>query len=56
MIASGVVVKQDTAFVAAGLLNYDGTYVYALDAATGELKWQNDSCGHLNLTLGCHMI
>lgn len=45
----GVIVGQDgTAFVAAGLVNYDGTYVYALDAATGALKWKNDTSGHLD--------
>jgi outer membrane protein assembly factor BamB len=46
--ASGVLVQDDTAYVAAGIVNYDGTYVYALDAATGRLKWQNNSSGHLD--------
>jgi len=46
--ASGVLVEEGTAYVAAGLVNYDGTYVYALDPATGEVRWQNDTSGHLD--------
>jgi len=46
--ASGVIVQDGTAYVAAGIVNYDGTHVYALDAATGRIKWQNNSSGHLN--------
>ena len=46
--ASGVLVEDDTAYVAAGLVNYDGTYVYALDPATGSLRWCNSTSGHLD--------
>ena len=46
--ASGVLVEGGTAYVAAGLVNYDGTYVYALDPATGEVRWCNDTSGHLD--------
>jgi len=46
--ASGVLVEDGVAYVAAGIVNYDGTYVYALDAATGRLRWQNNSSGHLD--------
>ncbi|MHC4443102.1 MAG: outer membrane protein assembly factor BamB family protein [Planctomycetota bacterium] len=46
-VASGVIVEDGIAYFAAGILNYDGTYVYALDAATGQIKWQNNSSGHL---------
>jgi len=45
--ASGIIVEDDTAYVAAGIANYDGTYVYALDAITGKVKWQNNTSGHL---------
>jgi outer membrane protein assembly factor BamB len=45
--ASGVLVDDGIAYVAAGILNYDGTHVYALDAATGKIKWQNNTSGHL---------
>jgi outer membrane protein assembly factor BamB len=51
--ASGVVVEDGIAYVAAGIVNYDGTYVYALDAATGRIKWQNNSSGHLNAQARC---
>ena len=46
--ASGVLVEDNIAYVAAGLSNYDGTYVYALDPNTGRVKWCNDSSGHLD--------
>ena len=46
--ASGVLVQDGTAYVAAGIANYDGTHVYALDAATGKIKWQNNTSGHLD--------
>ena len=31
----------------AGIVNYDGTYVYSLDAETGRINWQNSTSGHL---------
>ena len=46
--ASGVLVEDSVAYVAAGIVNYDGTHVYALDAATGRLKWQNSTSGHMD--------
>jgi outer membrane protein assembly factor BamB len=46
--AGGVLVADGTAYAAAGIANYDGTYVYALDAATGRIKWQNNTSGHLD--------
>jgi outer membrane protein assembly factor BamB len=46
--ASGVRVRDGVAYVAAGIVNFDGTYVYALDAATGRIEWQNNTSGHLD--------
>ena len=46
--ASGVLVEDSVAYVAAGIVNYDGTHVYALDAATGRIKWQNNATGHMD--------
>jgi len=43
-----VLVNDGIAYFAAGIVNYDGTYVYALDAATGQIKWQNNTSGHLD--------
>jgi outer membrane protein assembly factor BamB len=47
-VASGVLVEDGIAYAAAGIVNYDGTHVFALDAATGRLKWQNSASGHLD--------
>jgi len=47
-VNSGVLVEGRTAYAAAGLINYDGTHVYALDALSGKIKWQNNTSGHLN--------
>jgi outer membrane protein assembly factor BamB len=44
-VAGGVVVQDGTVYAAAGIAHYDGTHVYALDAATGEVRWYNDSSG-----------
>ncbi len=46
--ASGILVENGVAYVAAGLANYDGTHVYALDADTGKIRWQNNRSGHLD--------
>ncbi|MCX7827036.1 MAG: PQQ-binding-like beta-propeller repeat protein, partial [Verrucomicrobiae bacterium] len=46
--ASGVLVEDGVAYVAAGLTDYDGTHVFALDAATGRIKWQNSTSGILD--------
>jgi outer membrane protein assembly factor BamB len=47
-VASGVLVEDGTAYLAAGINNFDGTHVYALDAVTGKIKWQNNTSGHLD--------
>ncbi|MFP4058618.1 MAG: PQQ-binding-like beta-propeller repeat protein [Candidatus Brocadiia bacterium] len=47
-VASGVLVAEGTAYFAAGIHDFDGTHVYALDAATGRLRWQNNAAGHLD--------
>lgn len=46
--ASGVLVEDGVAYAAAGISNFDGIHVYALDAETGKIKWQNNTSGHLN--------
>jgi len=47
-VAAGVLVDNGVVYVAAGIANYDGTYLYALDARTGEVKWHNSTSGHLD--------
>lgn len=47
-VASGVLVADDgTAYAAAGIASHDGTHVYALDARSGKIRWQNNTSGHL---------
>jgi len=45
-VATGVLVDNAVAYAAAGITNYDGVHLYALDAATGAIRWQNNSSGH----------
>ncbi len=52
-VAGGVAVHDGTVYAAAGIAHYDGTYVYALDAVTGEVKWCNDSSGSLSKEVDC---
>ena len=47
-VASGVLVSDGTAYFAAGIMDVDGTHVYALDAATGRIRWENNTSGHLD--------
>jgi len=47
-VGSGVLVDHGVVYAAAGMFNYDGTHVYALDAATGSLRWQNNTSGHID--------
>ena len=42
-----MVVENDTVYAVAGIANYDGTYVAALDANTGKLKAHNSTSGNL---------
>ena len=50
-IASGVLVQEGIAYAAAGIIDYDGTYVCALDAQTGNPIWGNTTSGHLDKLL-----
>ena len=51
-VTGGVLVHNGVAYAIAGNLDVDGTYVVALDARTGAVKWRNDSSGHLNAQRG----
>jgi outer membrane protein assembly factor BamB len=46
-VGSGVLVDNGVAYAAAGIFNYDGTHVYALDAESGKIRWQNNTSGAL---------
>ncbi|MCG3179393.1 MAG: Outer membrane protein assembly factor BamB [Phycisphaerae bacterium] len=47
-VAGGAAVADGVVYAAAGMAHYDGTYVVALDAVTGKLKWSNDGSGSLS--------
>ncbi len=38
-VFGGVVVDEDTAYFAAGMCSIDGVYLYASDAASGQVRW-----------------
>lgn len=44
-VGSGVLVHDGVVYAAAGIFNYDGTHVYALDALTGKVRWVNSTSG-----------
>ncbi|MCA9174789.1 MAG: PQQ-like beta-propeller repeat protein, partial [Planctomycetales bacterium] len=43
----GAAVVGDTVYFAAGIWPSDGIWLYALDAASGETRWVNDSSGDI---------
>jgi len=45
----GPVVDRGRVYFAAGVWPFEGIFVYALDARTGEVLWMNDRCGSLYL-------
>jgi outer membrane protein assembly factor BamB len=47
-VAGGVIVQDGIVYAAAGITHYDGTYMVALDAVTGQLKARNDGSGVLS--------
>jgi outer membrane protein assembly factor BamB len=42
---AGVLVQEGVVYTAASMLNMDATHVYALDAKTGHILWQNNTSG-----------
>ncbi len=55
-LRSGVIVLDDTVYVTAGMWPAEGVFVYALDAATGKVRWVNDTSGTLNQTSNAYAI
>ncbi len=47
-VNSGVLYDDGIVYAAAGIVDRDGTYVYALDAQIGKIKWQNVTSGHID--------
>ncbi len=46
-VRGGPVIADDTIYFAAGVWSFEGVFVYALDAATGSVRWINDRAGFL---------
>lgn len=46
-LRGGPVVADGKVYFAAGVWPFEGVFVYALDAASGELVWRNERAGHL---------
>lgn len=47
-VGPGLLFHEGTVYAAAGLNSLDGTYVYAIDAVRGTIRWQNSTSGHLD--------
>ena len=45
----GPVVVDDIVYFGAGIWPSEGIFLYALDPATGEVLWQNDSSGSIEM-------
>jgi len=45
----GPVIDRGRVYFAAGVWPFEGIFVYALDAKTGDVLWMNDRCGSLYL-------
>ncbi|MCE5252500.1 PQQ-binding-like beta-propeller repeat protein [bacterium] len=45
----GVVIADDTVYFGAGIWPSEGIYLYALDAATGDVLWVNDTSGGMEM-------
>lgn len=50
-VNSGILISDGILYAAAGIIDRDGTYVYAINALTGKIKWQNNSSGHNNKSI-----
>lgn len=44
---SGILANGNTVYIGAGLIDSEGTHLYALNAATGKIVWQNNSSGSI---------
>jgi len=47
-VFTGVLVHEGVAYVAAGYQSINGVYVYALDAGSGKVVWENRESGQFN--------
>ncbi|MBI5724233.1 MAG: PQQ-binding-like beta-propeller repeat protein [Planctomycetes bacterium] len=47
-VVTGVAVHEGVAYAAAGYQSINGVYVYALDAASGQVRWENCDTGRFD--------
>lgn len=45
-LGGGVLVDNGVVYGAAGISNFDGTHIFALDAVSGKIRWENHTSGH----------
>ena len=48
-VRGGIAIADDTAYFVAGIWPSDGVFIYAIDPATGDVRWRNDDSGSLFL-------
>ena len=46
-VRGGPVLHDGRIYFAAGVWSFEGVFVYALDAESGEVVWLNDDCGYI---------
>ncbi|MFT5104581.1 MAG: hypothetical protein ACI8XO_001219 [Verrucomicrobiales bacterium] len=46
-VRGGPVLRDGRIYFAAGVWSFEGVFVYALDANSGEVVWLNDDCGYI---------
>jgi len=46
-VRGGPVVADQTLYFAAGVWSFEGVFIYAVDANSGQIRWLNDSTGFL---------
>lgn len=46
-VRGGPVLHDGKVFFAAGVLPFEGVFLYSLDAETGKVVWLNDDCGYI---------
>ncbi|MGI9471612.1 MAG: PQQ-binding-like beta-propeller repeat protein [Rubripirellula sp.] len=46
-VRGGPVVDEGVVYFAAGVIPFEGVFVYAIEIATGEIVWRNDRLGYL---------
>jgi len=46
-VRGGPVLRDGRIYFAAGVWSFEGVFVYALDAKSGEVIWLNDDCGYI---------